>query len=159
MPTVIEIKRHLDGRSETFTCDALAISSRLMLVVFHHQLARTAGGFLIPAGSRTYGFFWPGRTYNVYRFTTPDGAAIAYRFDVVDGVQVRAGQVAFLDLLLDIWLPPGGPPRVEDEEEVAAATTAGLLNGRHLAIIARTRRLLLRDWPRIVAEVERTLSS
>lgn len=151
---ITETKRHLDGREEVFTCEALAVSPRLALVVFHHRAARDAGGFHIPAGSRTLGFFWPGRHYNLYRFTGPDGAPIAYRFDVVTGVRARAGRVVFTDLLLDVWIPPGGPPRVEDADEVEAARQSGLLSGHHLAVIDRTRRLLVREWPRIVREAE-----
>lgn len=158
MQTIIETKRHLDGREETFACDALAVSPRLALVIFHHRAARDVGGFHFPAGSRTFGFFWPGRHYNLYRITGPDGSPIAYRFDVVDHVRVRDGHVTFTDLLLDLWLPPGGPPRVEDEDEVEAATAAGLLDARRLGLIERTRRLLLRAWPRIVAEAEEEMT-
>src|SRR5262249_31057229 len=122
-----------------------------------HTAARDADGFHFPVGSRTYGFFWPGRHYNLYRFTGPDGAVIARRFDVVDGVRVRRGHVRFTDLLLDVWLPPGGPPRVEDEGDVPRAVAAGLLSPRRLAIITATRRLLVQRWPRIVAETEREL--
>ena len=155
--SIRETKRTLDGRVQSFDCGLVAVSPRLALVRFEHTVARMAGGFTFPLGSATYGFFWAGRHYNLYRFTGPDGGVIAYRFDVVDGVRISSGHVRFTDLLLDVWLPPGGPPRVEDEDEVAAAEAAGIVTPRRLAIIARTRRLLERHHPRIVAEAEREL--
>lgn len=158
-PTIRETKQLLDGRRQTFDCDAVAAGPRLVIVRFAHPAARAAGGFHVPEGSSTYGFFWPGRHYNLYRFTGPDGAVIAYRFDVVDGVRVGPAHVRFTDLLLDVWLAPGGTPRVEDEDEVATAEASGLLSPRRAAIIARTRRLLEQAHPRIVAEAERELAA
>ncbi len=156
--TIRETKHTLDGRVQSFDCGLVAISPRLAVVRFEHTTARSAGGFTIPTGSHTVGFFWTGRHYNLYRFTAPDGSVIAYRFDVVDGVRITPGHVRFTDLLLDVWLAPGGAPRVEDENEVAAAGEAGLLSPRRRAIIDRTRRLLERDHGRIVAEIERGLA-
>jgi hypothetical protein len=155
--TVRETKRALDGRRQTFVCEAIAAGPRPAIVRFVHAAARDAGGFHFPLGSCTYGFFWTGRHYNLYRFTGPDGGVIAYRFDVVDGVRITPARIAYTDLLLDVWLAPGGAPRVEDEEEVAAAAAAGLLSPRRQAIIAATRRLLTRAHGRIVAEAEREL--
>jgi hypothetical protein len=155
--TIRETKTTLGGRRQSFDCGLLALSPRLAVVRFQHTQTRTTSGFVIPAGSVTFGFFWSGRHYNLYRFTSPGGAVIAYRFDVVDNVRINRGEVRYTDLLLDAWLPPGGRLRIEDEDEVDAALAAGLLSPRRQAIIARTRRLLERGHPRIVAEAEREL--
>jgi predicted RNA-binding protein associated with RNAse of E/G family len=155
---IVETKRTLDGRDQTFECGLVAISPRLVIVRFEHPDARMAGTFAIPAGSRTYGFFWPGRHYNLYRFTAPDGAVIAYRFDVVDSVKLVPGHIGYTDLLLDAWLAPGGIPAFEDEEDVAAADAAGLLSRPRRATIQRTRRLLESAHDRIVAEAEAELA-
>lgn len=152
-----ETKRTLDGRRQTFECGLASVTPRLAIVRFEHPAAARRGGFFFPAGSYTLGFFWAGRHYNLYRFTGPDGAVIAYRLDVVDAVRISPEHVSYTDLLLDAWLPPGGPPRVEDEDEVEAATAAGLLSPRRQAIISRTRRLLERSWPRIIADAEAEL--
>ena len=156
-PAIRETKRSLDGRLQSFDCGLVAVTPRLAVVRFAHPAARAAGGFFFPAGSYTLRLFWGGRHYNLYRFTGPDGAVIAYRFDVVDGVRITPAHVRYTDLLLDAWLPPGGALRIEDEDEVAAAGAAGLLTPRRRAIIARTRRLLERAHPRIIAEAEREL--
>lgn len=156
--TIQETKVTLDGLQQTFECGVIALSPRLVIVRFEHPASRRAGEFLIPAGSITYGFFWPGRHYNLYRFTASDGSVIVYRFDVVDGVRITPGRVRYTDLLLDAWLTVTGDIRFEDEEEVAAAEAAGILSPRRRAIIARTRRLLARAHARIVTEAERDLA-
>lgn len=157
--TIRETKRSLDGRAQGFDCGLVSVTPRLAIVRFEHTAARTAGGFHLPAGSHTYGFFWARRHYNLYRFTAADRSVIAYRFDVVDGVRITPGHVGYTDLYLDAWLPPGGPLRIEDEDEVAAAAAAGLLGPRRLALIDATRRLLERAYPRIAAEAERELAA
>jgi hypothetical protein len=155
---IVETKRTLDGREQTFECGLVALSPRLVIVRFEHAAARTAGSFTIPAGSVTYGFFWPGRHYDLYRFTGPDHAVIAYRFDVVDSVKLVPGHVGYTDLLLDAWLAPGGTLHFEDEDEVAEADAAGLLSRARRATIQRTRRLLESAHERIIAEAEADLA-
>lgn len=155
-----ETKRTIDGRRQTFDCGLVSVTPRLAIVRFDHSGARTAGGFVIPSGSYTLGYFWAGRHYNLYRIAGPDDGLIAYRFDVVDGVTITPAHVSYTDLLLDAWRAPGpdGSLVIEDEEEVAEARAAGLLSERRLTIIDRTRRLLERAHRRIVAEAEQELA-
>jgi predicted RNA-binding protein associated with RNAse of E/G family len=151
---ILETKESLDGRSETFACTALSISRSLAIVRFDHPAERRVADFFLPAGSYTVAFFWARRTYNCYRFTGPNHVAIAYRFDVVDRVRIQSGHVSYRDLLLDLWVSPAGAITVEDEEDVAAAAASGLLNQHQLAMIERTRSLVMRKHTRILAECE-----
>jgi hypothetical protein len=115
---VLEVKRFPGGSQETFRCLTLDVSPRLAVLLFPHPSERRAGGFLFPAGSRTYGFFWARRHYLLYVLHGPDGGLIAHRFDVVDEVRLRPGRVEYLDLALDIWVDPSGRAWAEDEDEV-----------------------------------------
>ena len=154
---VLEVKRFPGGKEETFHCLALDVSPRLAVLLFPHPGERRAGGFLFPAGSRTYGFFWPRRHYLLYVLHGPDGGLIAHRFDVVDEVRLRPGRVEYLDLALDIWVDPSGRAWTEDEDEVFELASQGLLSPEQLDLIERTKRLLLRRHRRIVAEAREEL--
>jgi hypothetical protein len=156
---IVETKRTLDGRVQSFVCAGLLMSPRLAIVRFDHGGERRAGGFHFPAGSYTLGFFWRGRAYNCYGIAGPDGAVIAHRFDVVDRVRISSDRVTYRDLLLDLWVSPSGDVQIEDEDEVHQAERDGLLTPAMLARIDRTRALLVRDHRRIVAEVERIAGS
>lgn len=157
MTEIIEVKRFPDGRRETYRCHALGVTPRLAVLLFPHPIERRAGGFVFPAGSRTYGFFWAWRHYLLYALHAPDGALIAHRFDVVDEVRLRPGRVEYLDLALDVWVNPSGEAWTEDEDEVAALASCGLLLPQRLALIERTRRLLLARHQRIVSEAQAEL--
>jgi hypothetical protein len=154
---VLEIKRFPRGGQETYRCLALHVSPRLAVLLFPHPGERRAGGFLFPAGSRTYGFFWARRHYLLYVLHGPDGGLIAHRFDVVDEVRLRPGRVEYLDLALDIWVDPSGRAWTEDDDEVAELASQGLLSPQRLALIEHTKRLLLARHPRIVAEAREEL--
>ena len=148
-----ETKRTLDGREQTFATRLIAARPGLAVVRFDFtgSAYAHAGGFTIPPGSYTTGFFWRGRTYNLYHITTVDGAPIADRFDVVEGVRIRAGGLEFTDLLLDLWVSPLGEARFEDEDEVREYRERGLLTDRQFATIERTSHYLARNHQRVIA--------
>ena len=150
MTLVTEIKRFLDGRQELFRCEGLAVGAREAVIRFQHREPRTVGGFHFPAGSVTYGFFWRGRHYILYRFVGPDGRLIAHRFDVVDEVRISRHRVEYLDLALDMWVDPDGRAWLEDEEEVAEYAARGLLSPQQLALVEQTRRHLAARYRRII---------
>ena len=156
---VTEVKRHLDGRVERFDCRLIARWPHLAVLRFDHRAELRAGGFLFPAGSRSYGFFWRRRPYQLYRMVGPDGRLIAHRFDVVEGVRLDEDEVSYTDLLLDLWVDPQGGPRAEDEDEVAEYARRGLLSPAQRAHIERTRGLLLRRHAVIAREAARLLAS
>lgn len=155
---ITEIKRHLDGRVERFACRLLVRRPHLAVVRFDHQEERRAGGYRFPAGSRSYGFLWRRRPYQLYRMTGPDGRLIAHRFDVVEAVRLGETEVSYTDLLLDMWADPDGSLQVEDEDEVKEYTRRGLLSAAQRARIESTRALLVRRHAAIEREAERLLA-
>jgi hypothetical protein len=163
MGSFTEIKHTLDGREQSFETALIAATPRLAIVRFDFtgSTYANAGGFSIPPGSYTTGFFWRDRTYNLYHICHADGSPIADRFDVIEGVRIRPDRVQFTDLLLDLWVSPLGESRFEDEDEVQDYRERGLLTDRQFATIERTGRYLNRNHLRIVvaalAEMERLL--
>ena len=155
---VTEVKRHLNGRSERFDCRLLARRPHLAVLRFDHGGERRASGFVFPAGSRSFGFFWRRRPYVLYRMVGPDGRLIAHRFDVVEEVRLDEDEVSYTDLLLDVWVDPRGGLRVEDEDEVAEHARRGLLSAAQRARIQRTQGLLLRRHAAIAREAARLIA-
>jgi hypothetical protein len=155
---ITEVKRHLDGRVERFLCRLVLRRPHLVIVRFDHTTDRRAGGFLLPAGSRSFGFFWRRRPYLLYRMIGPDGRLIAHRFDIVEDVRLAERDVSYTGLLLDVWVDPQGNARVEDEDEVLDYARRGQLSAAQQERIERTRALLLRRHPTITREAARLLN-
>lgn len=156
---IVEVKRHGDGSEHRYNCELVSLQSSVAIVQFKAWTERSLGGFHLPAGSQTYGLFWPRRSYSLYRMLNPQGELVAYRFDVLQDCRISADEVSYLDLLLDIWVSPSGEVQVEDEDDVIAWTNAGLLSTRQVRQIERTRDLLIREHHRICREALRLLES
>ena len=152
---ITEVKRHLQGDALRFDCELVLRRPQLLVVLFRHRGGRSAGGFSIPRGSRTQGFFWRRRPYVLYRIVRPDGGLIAHRYDIVTDVRLGEREVSYFDLLLDIWIAPDGTVRVEDEHEVAGHARRGLLSRAQVAAIGRARALVLRRHAAVAREAAR----
>jgi hypothetical protein len=155
---ITETKRHLDGSADRFACELVLRRPDVIVVRFEHWEGRSAGGFDIPRGSRTHGFFWRRRPYSLYRMTGPDARPIVDRFDIVEDVRLGEREVSYLDLLVDIWVAPDGSVLVEDEDEVEDHLARGLLSTAQRQRIERTAALLVRGHRRIIREAARLLS-
>lgn len=146
--TITEVKRHLDGRVETFACQAVRVSPSHAVVRFVSPAP--LGGY--PPGTVTLGVFWRDRPYNLYRLEAPDGRLLGHRFDAVADVRITPDRIEYVDLLLDVVVEPDGTVRVEDEDEVAAADAAGLLSPERAALVERARRELVAEHARVMEE-------
>ena len=143
-----EIKHHLDGRTETWGCEALGVTGDRAVVTF--VLPARIGPW--PKGSTTYGFFWTRRDYNLYRFVSKDGETLGHRFDVVTDVRIDDDSVEYLDLVVDVVVDPLGEVTVEDEDEAKQAAKRGSLTKEHLGIIERALRRVVGGHKDIVRE-------
>ena len=105
----------------------------------------------------SYGCYWAGRSYVCYHMVRPPEAAepgreVGTRFDVARAIELAAGEVRFLDLLLDLTVE-AGVARWEDEDEVAAALASGLLSAADGAYIERARATLQQGHRQVVREI------
>ena len=155
---VVEVKRHLDGRVERFDCRLVLRRPQMAVLRFDHPARLRAGGFVLPAGGRTFGFFWRRRPYVYYRIEGPDGRLILHRFDVVEEVRLADAEVSYTDLLLDVLVDPSGVARVEDDDDVVEYARRGLLSASQQARIERAQSLLLRRHAAIEREAGRLLA-
>src|SRR3954471_9467785 len=92
LPPIVELKRTLAGREKTFDCRLLAGHRRgaaALLVAAgpmhaHGVVLFAAGGPMHapgarrPAGTRTFGHFWPDRFYNVSHWLDRRGGTIGF---------------------------------------------------------------------------------
>jgi hypothetical protein len=148
-----EVKRHLDGRVQTFDCEPVRVEEDRAVVSF--RLPTRVGDF--PRGTRTLGFFWQNRSYNLYRFLSPDGDLLGHRLDVVADVKIEPERIEYLDLVVDVLVSPTGDVHVEDEEEAKRAAHKGLLEPQHLEAIESALGTILRDPRRIFRDADRLL--
>ena len=148
--TITEIKRHVDGREERFTCSLLYRDAQAMVIRFVAQ----PGSRFHRLMAHSDGFFWVGRPYIMYRIVGHDGAVAGYRFDAARDVRFGHDYVEFTDLLLDFRVAPDGSFTVEDEDELEAALALGVIEETDYDLAYLARELVEAEFAAIAAEAE-----
>jgi predicted RNA-binding protein associated with RNAse of E/G family len=151
-----ERKGKFDGTVHEYDTPLVHRDGRVAIVKF---VMTRAGGpprlpVTVPAGSLSYGYFWPRRPYNVYRMLTPDQVLLGHRFDAVADVRFSADGVDYLDLILDWWAHPDGTLIEEDRDEFDEAVSAGKLSPAQVARAEEAARQIFSRYRHIIDEVE-----
>ncbi|HVR62021.1 MAG TPA: DUF402 domain-containing protein [Polyangia bacterium] len=120
LPSVLEIKRTLDGREKRFACRLLTGDDqhRRAVVLFVSEAAMHVHGVDLPPGTVTFGYFWSDRPYNAYHWMNPRGDTIGVYFNLSDRTHIAEGVLEWRDLAVDILTTPAGRVDVLDEEEL-----------------------------------------
>lgn len=152
----LERKRKADGTVHDYETELVHRDQTVVIVKF---LMTRGGGpprlpVTVPAGSVSYGYFWPRRPYNVYRWLTATGELIAHRFDAVTAVRVTADSVDYRDLILDWWAFPDGSIIEEDRDELDEAVASCTVTPADERIANEAAYQVLSRYRHIIDEVE-----
>jgi predicted RNA-binding protein associated with RNAse of E/G family len=148
LPSFREVKHRPDGRREVFPCRLLARSPRAAVLYYRLSRRVAVDGIRLAPGFATVAYYWAARPYNLYHWVRPNGRTAGFYFNAARDTALFADRVEWTDLGLDLLVRPGGRASWIDEEEVAS------LPPRDQAAVARTRRRLQREYPRVVAWAE-----
>ena len=86
---------------------------------------------LLEPGARAVWLTFPGHWHDIGRFHMRDGTFTGYYANILTPVEIETAGGAgprvwhTTDLFLDVWLPPGGDPRILDEDELEDALDRG----------------------------------
>jgi hypothetical protein len=133
LPSILEIKRTLDGREKRFDCRLLALApdQRHAAVLWIAPEPMHVHGVDLPAGTVSVGHFWTDRHYNVYHWLDRAGQTLGYYFNICDETRITAGVIEWRDLVVDVLAIPGARLDVLDEDELPADLPPGILT--HIA--------------------------
>ncbi len=155
---VLEVKRTLDGKDQTFHCTLVHQEPGWVAVRYVLPKPATVGCLTLPAGTETVAHYWPDRPYTAYHWRTQDGQTLGIYLNAADEVEIARGVIRWRDLALDLLVTPDGRVDVLDDEEARRAPAwaqpliaraRAALAGRALGIAADvqglTERALGRD--------------
>ncbi len=152
----LERKRKADGTVHDYQTELVHRDKTVVIVKF----VMTRGGgpprlpVTVPAGSVSYGYFWPKRRYNVYRWMTEQGELIAHRFDAVTDVRVTDDSVDYRDLVLDWWSFPDDTIIEEDRDELDEAVASGAISPGDERLANEAAYQVMSRYRHIIDEVE-----
>ncbi len=126
MPAVVEVKRTLAGDEKRFNCRLLSGNAGHVVLLWVAPDVMNVHGVVLPAGTVTFGHYWGDRPYNVYHWMDTVGQTLGYYFNIADQTRIAPDRLSWRDLVVDVLVLPGAPPRVLDEDELPANLPAEL---------------------------------
>ena len=145
----LEYKRTYSGELQIFKCTlAKRTDDELVLIYRISKLMRFAG-VDFPPDSRSFGFYWKDRNYNVYHWKDPQGNTLLSYFNISKDTKINHNKVEWLDLIVDIAVHPDGRIEILDEDEIPEN-----MNSHDLLIIQRTRGEILGNLEVLVRELD-----
>jgi predicted RNA-binding protein associated with RNAse of E/G family len=111
------------------------------------------GRLVLPAGARSFGYFWLERPYVVYHWLV-EGETFLHYVNLGRVVSLDATRIVWDDYAVDVLAWPDGTVEVVDEDEIPDTTEESIL-----AFIAGAKAHVLAELPAIVESVERETRS
>ncbi len=90
--------------------------------------------------------------YVVWMMVNPFQVLEGHLFHICRDLQVGPDRLAYLDLLLDVWIDSRGQVTILDQDEVQQCAEAGVIGERELMWIARQEQQVVENWQQIVAD-------
>jgi Uncharacterized conserved protein len=119
---MLERKIRYDGSSVDFLCDVIHLEKDVAILNYMMPDSVSVGpavaGVSIPAGSRTYAFYWTDRPYNVYIWRDSEGGYLGAYVNIVRNTRITGQIVSYEDLIIDLLVSPEGSLRICDEDEL-----------------------------------------
>ena len=142
-----EKKRLLSGTEVTYDCELVALSDRLGILKYSIDQQWQVGSLILRPGTVTYGFYWPDRSYVLYKWLSEDGDVLGDYFNIADSVMLSAQEFSWRDLVVDILVLTTGQIEVLDEDEMPESLDEELRD-----YIESVKQMLLRNYPAVIME-------
>lgn len=118
---IIERKIRYNGTIAEYDCEVLEMDPAQAVLTYLLPEKVTVGAVTLPAGSRTFAYYWMDRPYNVYIWKNPDGKNLAAYFNIVRNTRMTNRVISYEDLIVDLLVLPDGRHCVLDREELPEA--------------------------------------
>jgi protein associated with RNAse G/E len=156
---ILEIKRHINKPDQSFLCDLLKRGEDYVILKYVNERPGTVGAVFFDTGSTTYAYYREAMGYVVWKMTNPRDELVGYLFHICCDLKVSKNRVAYLDLLLDIWIDSRGRLKILDRDEVQECSQRGLIGEHELGWIARQEKQVTENWKHIVADFNHLLKA
>jgi protein associated with RNAse G/E len=136
LETITVIKKNIHGQ-ETWRYTGQVLkrtANEITIEAFFDREDIYVAEMLLAKGDRFVESYFTGRWFNIYEiYASGNGALRGWYCNVSTPVEVEDGQIAYVDLALDLLVFPDGRQVVLDEDEFAALEISADLRAKALA--------------------------
>ena len=144
-----EYKRTYFGEIKIFECRLAEKKSNELVIIYEISAPiRFLDTNFLP-GSKSYGYYWTKKNYNVYHWLDPDDKTLVFYFNISKDTKILDSSVEWQDLIVDIVAFPDGKTTVLDEHEVPKT-----MSSDDNAIIKKTKDQIFSNLKQIIGELE-----
>ena len=101
-----------------FDCELLHATSNRAVVIYRMPAAYQLEDILLPEGTRSLGYFWQDKPYNVYHWIDENLDTLALYFNICDNTKIDEHTIEWRDLAVDVLITPDQRCRILDEDEL-----------------------------------------
>jgi len=149
----LEIKLHKNKPAQQFLCTLIRREPGYAVLRYVSDEPGRIDDIHIAPGSITIAHYWTARPYVAWRMFERNGTLIGTLFHICDDVRIFDDHLSYEDLLLDVWITPGGDVRILDEDEVMECAAEGLIGTAELQYICTAREHIAERHTNIIAEL------
>ncbi len=132
---------------QVFPCQVVFRREGYLVLRYVNAEANEVSGTVIPAGSITLAHYVAAASSVWWEMYHPDGSHLADLIHLTSPLQMRAAEVEYTDLFLDVWQPAGEQPRLLDQDELARAVAGGYLDAESAEAVQQKAREILSNLP------------
>src|SRR5438270_13645773 len=113
------------------------LADGIVIQAYWRHAPKELGYTRFEPGDRFTEYYYTDRWFNIFDIASAAGQRKGWYCNVAQPASIYADSIEQVDLLLDVWVDPGGTPLVLDEDEFAGDTTlsdeqrAGAHQGLH----------------------------
>ncbi len=153
---ILEIKEHLDGRTQQFECELIKLSENHAIVsyVWDRKTPYQDGPAFLPAQPiHTKAYYWSDRNYLIYHLTSASGELFGYRIDACEDVRISKAEIRWRDLILDFWIDPNKNLHVLDKSELIVARNNGVMTTTQFNKALNVEQVLMDHYTTLLNEL------
>jgi protein associated with RNAse G/E len=99
------------------------LANGLVIQAYWKYPTKDLGYTRFEPGDRFIEYYYTNRWFNIFDISTTDGKRKGWYCNVAEPALIHDDHIEQVDLLLDVWLDPGGGLLLLDEDEFEADTT------------------------------------
>jgi len=155
---ILEVKRHLNKPDETYLCELLMRdNAHFMVLKYVNERAGRVGSVSFEVGAITYACYKSGEGFVLWKMLSPNEHLRGYLFHICRDIKLEEDRVAYMDMLLDVWIDDEGRISVLDRDEVEGCVADGIIGNEEVSWIRRQEKNIIRNWRKIIADFESLL--
>src|SRR5215469_14248807 len=99
------------------------LADRIIIQAYWEHPLKELGYTRFEPGDRFIEYYFTNRWFNIFDISTTDGERKGWYCNVAEPALIHDDRIEQLDLLLDVWVDPGGNLLLLDEDEFEADST------------------------------------